>query len=932
MVKYFLVLYFSFCSVLAFAQKKSSLTVNNTKVEYRKNPLGVESSSPRLSWELQSDQRSVLQKAYRIMVGLDPESLQKDKGIIWDSGKVGSEQSIQVPYAGQALQPAKAYFWKVKTWDNKGNESDWSEISSWQMGLPSPNDWSGARWIAYEELPDSQRIVPAMHGKGKKELDEGKNTLPLLRKEFEVKKPLKRATAFISGLGHFEMSLNGEKVGDHFLDPGWTDYSEHALYVTFNVTDQLKQGKNAVGVMLGNGFYHIPRERYRKLTGSFGYPKMISRIVLEYKDGSTEDIISDTSWKTAAGPVTFTSIYGGESYDARLEQEGWSRPGFRGNETWKPAIVVDGPAKLDPQLATPVKIFDNFTPKKITQPQEGVWVYDLGQNASGIVGISVQGPKGASVKIVPGELLAEDGTVSQKATGSPYFFEYTLKGDGTESWHPRFTYYGFRYVQVEGAVPEGKPNPDNKPVMVSLKGLHTRNAAEPIGDFNSSKELFDRTEELIDWAIRSNMVSVLTDCPHREKLGWLEQVHLMGNSVRYNYDIASLGKKIIRDMQVAQEESGFIPNIAPEYVEFNFNGDESFRDSPEWGSNGIIFPWYMYQWYGDRQILEESYPMMQAYIEYLKSKADNHIVSHGLSDWYDLGPERPGFSQHTPNGVTATAIYYYDLGIMSQVARMLGKPQDAQQYEQLAAEVKEAYNAKFFSKETKQYATGSQTANAMSVYVGLVEPEHKEEVVKNIIKDIRDRGNGLTAGDVGYRYLLQVLDQENRSDLIFAMNNRTDVPGYGYQLERGATALTESWQALPNVSNNHFMLGHILEWFYTGLAGIRPGENSVAFKKIEIRPQPVGDIASTSASHHSPYGTIGTDWKKGENSFELNTQIPANTTAKVYLPAKEGAQIQENGQPLKRNKDAKLIGYENGKAIIAVGSGDYNFTVKEAGL
>ncbi len=932
MVKYFFVLYFFLFSGAAFAQGKLPLEVTNTQCEYRKNPLGIESKAPRFSWELNSEERSVLQKAYRLQAGVDEESLKAGKGIIWDSGKVKSEQSIQVPYTGQALQPAKAYFWKVKVWDNKGNESDWSEIASWQMGLPSASDWAGARWIAYEELPDNQRIVPAMHGKGKKELDEGKNTLPLLRKEFEVKKPLKRATAFICGLGHFEMSLNGNKVGDHFLDPGWTDYSQHALYVTFDVTSQLKEGKNAVGVMLGNGFYHVPRERYRKLTGSFGYPKMISKIVLEYKDGTSDNIISDTSWKTAAGPVTFTSIYGGESYDARLEPEGWNSPDFQGNEKWKQAITVEGPENLDPQLATPVKIFDSFSPEKITEPGAGVWVYDLGQNFSGIVGISVKGPKGATVKITPGELLTEDGKVSQKATGSPYYFEYTLKGEGTESWQPRFTYYGFRYVQVEGAVPQGRENPDNKPELVSLTGLHTRNAAESIGKFSSSKKLFNRTDELIDWAIRSNMVSVLTDCPHREKLGWLEQVHLMGNSIRYNYDIASLGRKIIRDMQVAQEESGLIPNIAPEYVEFSFNGDESFRDSPEWGSNGIIFPWYMYQWYGDRQILEESYPMMQAYIGYLKSKSENLIVSHGLSDWYDLGPERPGFSQHTPNGVTATAIFYYDLGIMSKVARMLGKIQDAQQYEQLAAEVKKAYNTKFFNKDTGQYATGSQTANALSVYVGLVEPEYKEAVVKNIIKDILDRNNSLTAGDIGYRYLLQVLDHENRSDLIFAMNSRTDVPGYGYQLEKGATSLTESWQALPNVSNNHFMLGHIQEWFYTSLGGLRPGENSVAFKTIDIRPEPAGDVTAASMTHHAPYGLISTAWKKEGNSFELNTKIPANTTAKVYLPAGEGARIMESGNPLKRNKDAKILGYENGRAIIAVGSGSYSFTVDEAGL
>lgn len=932
MIRYFFLLGLFFflqgCSPKE-GQQETQLAVTNLECEYRKDPLGVETVAPRLSWELHSEQRGVMQTAYRIVVSDNVKSLNENVGNVWDTQKLATDQSIQIAYAGKELEFTKPYFWKVKVWDNQGNESEWSEPAMWQMGLPSRQDWKGAQWIAYEALPDSKRIVPAMHGKGDKALDDGLNILPVLRKEFVVKRHLKRATIYISGLGHFEMSLNGKKVGDHFLDPGWTDYDEHALYVTFDLTDQLKQGANALGVMLGNGFYHIPRgNRYRKLTGSFGYPKMICRMMLEYQDGSTENIISDGSWKTAPGPITFSSIYGGEEYDARLEQPGWDSPDFQENNTWKPVLIVEGPDDLNSQMATPVKILEKFSPIEISEPEPGIWVYDLGQNASGIARISVKGEKGATVKITPGELLQDNGKVSQKATGSPYYFAYTLKGEGLETWQPRFSYYGFRYLQIEGGVPEGEANPQSLPVVVNLEGLHHRNAAARIGRFSSSSELFNKTEELIDWAIKSNMVSVFTDCPHREKLGWLEQVHLVGSSIRYSYDIASLCTKIARDMQKAQTKEGLIPNIAPEYTVFNFDGDFSFRDSPEWGSNGIIMPWYMYQWYGDRRVLEESYSMMQRYVEYLQRKAENHIVSHGLSDWYDLGPERPGFSQQTLDGVTATAIYYYDLQIMQKVAKLLNKQDDAKIYEQLAGEVKNAFNKTFFNKETKQYATGSQTANAMAVYMDLVEPQYKDAVVDNIVKDIRDRDNGLTAGDIGYRYLLRVLDNEGRSDVIYDMNSRSDVPGYGYQIAQGATALTESWQALPVVSNNHFMLGHILEWFYSGLGGIRLPENSIAYKTIEIRPEPVGDITSAKASTHSPYGIIETDWKKDGATFELNIQIPANSSAVVYLPAAEEARITESGKEIRNNKDLDQIGFKNGRAVIKVGSGKYRFAVK----
>jgi len=906
---------------IGFAQQK--VTISYLRCENTKDPLGVESRTPLLGWELSSSKYNVMQKAYRILVADNEATLDKNLGNIWDSKKVASNASINIFFAGKALEPAKKYFWKVQVWDNQETVSDWSKTATWQMGLLEAKDWKGAQWIGYEKLPDSNIIVPAAHGNGKKAWGPGRDVLPMLRKDFTVQKSIKKATMFICGLGHFDFHLNGEKVGDHFLDPGWTKYDKHALYVTFDITDQVKAGKNTIGVMLGNGFYYIPRERYRKLTGAFGYPKMMCRMVVEYEDGTTENIISNDTWKTDKSPIFFSSIYSGEDYDANKEQPGWDKPNFN-DANWKQAIVVDGPPVLNSQMADPVKVMETFEPKKITKIAVDTFVYDLGQNASGIPSITVKGKKGDTVRIVPAELINPDGTVNQRATGRPTYFTYILKGDDEETWEPQFTYTGFRYLQVQQAVPKDEPNPNKLPIVLDLEGLHIRSAANRAGEFRTSSDLFNKTEKLIDWSIKSNMVSIFTDCPHREKLGWLEEAHLVGASIRYNYDIANLCKKVINDMRMSQTAEGLVPEISPEFVQF----EDPFRDSPEWGSNSIIMPWYVYQWYGDKQVLTESYNMMQKYITYLQSKANNHILTQGLGDWYDLGPKPLGVSQLTPKGVTATAMYYYDLTILEQIANLLGKPKDAIAYKQLGAQVKAAFNTTYFNDTTKQYGTGSQAANAMAIYMKLVEPKNKAAVLENIIKDLRSRNNALSAGDIGYRYLLRVLDDEGRSDVIYDMNNRSDVPGYGYQLAKGATALTESWQALPTVSNNHLMLGHILEWFYSGLAGIRPAEDAVAFNKIDIRPEPVGDIDYAKASYHSPYGLIVSEWRKSEKGFILNVEIPVNTTATVYLPANKDSKISQNNRYLSEKTISEATFFKNGKRIMKLGSGNYILEVR----
>ncbi len=913
----FVLMFLVFSSKNALAQ---DISVNRLTCGYLVNPIGVDFIAPNLSWKLESSKHNVMQTAYQILVSSSQANLDKHIGDVWDTKKVNSSQSIQVKYSGAKLLSTKTYYWKIRVWDNYKNESAWSKTAFWQMGLLNAEDWKGAKWIAFDKLADSNvNILPT---DGKKDKFNANNVLPMFRKDFSVTKTIKKATAFISGLGHFEMSLNGAKVGDDFLAPGWTKYDKEALYVTYNITKQVKKGGNAIGVMLGNGFYYVPpvKDRYRKLKVAYGYPKMICRVLVEYADGTSENVISNQNWKTDKSPVTFSSIYGGEDYNANLEQKGWNVSGFN-DGNWKSSLIVDGP-KLNAQKEEPVKIFDNFSAKNITSTINGEWVYDLGQNSSAIIELKVRGKKGDTIKITPAELIKEDGSVTQKNIGGPSYFSYILKGDGLETWRPKFFYTGFRYLQVKGGVPTGKGNTSGKAVIEDLRALHIRNAAEPVGKFSSSNELFNKTFKLIDWSIKSNMVSVFTDCPHREKLGWLEQLHLMGNSVGYNYDAAPLFKKALQDMKNSQLPNGLIPEIAPEYVKFEWGGD-MFRDSPEWGSSGILLPWYLYQWYGDKQAMVGYYPMMQRYINYLATKADHHILSQGLGDWYDLGPKPPGVSQLTPMGVTGTAIYYYDLKILEKMATLLGKKADAITYSKLAVEVRKSFNNKFFDSKTNQYATGSQAANAMAVYMGLVEDKDKVAVIDNLVRDIRDRKNSLTAGDIGYRYVLRVLEDAGKSDVIFDMNSRSDVPGYGMQIAKGATALTESWAALPTVSNNHFMLGHLMEWLYSGIGGIRQAENSTAFKNIKIEPEIVGDLTSADVSYNSPYGEISSSWKKTGKEFTLEVNVPANTTADVYLPVSVNQKVSEIN-----NVAFQTIGSEQGKTKISIGSGTYKFNVK----
>jgi hypothetical protein len=550
----------------------------------------------------------------------------------------------------------------------------------------------------------------------------------------------------------------------------------------------------------------------------------------------------------------------------------------------------------------------------------GTTVYDLGQNVSLIPRIRVKGPAGAVVRITPAELRKPDGTVDRGSSGGgEAYWQYTLAGKGEEEWFPKFFYHGSRYLQVECTAPPGM----SSPVVESLEGVVVHSASESVGEFSCSSELFNRIRTLVRWAQESNMMSVLTDCPHRERLGWLEQYHLNGPSLRYEFDLAALYTKGMNDMADSQTEDGLVPDIAPEYIQF----EGGFRDSPEWGSALLLSAWQQYEWTGDRELLRRHYAAMQRYVAYLGSRSRNFIVSHGLGDWYDLGPKPPGMAQLTPVPLTATAFYYADAEILAKVARLLGYADDAGKYEELTRNIGAAFNQQFFDSAREQYAQGSQCANSMPLAMGLVPAAHRAAVLNAVAQDVSRRGNALTAGDVGYRYLLRALAEGGRSDVIYAMNNQSERPGYGYQLKKGATSLTEAWDAGRRSSQNHFMLGHIIEWFYHDLAGVGIDPSVPGFKKIVIKPATPGDLTWVKASYNSIYGKIESHWTLANGKLTLSVAIPANTTAVVYVPAKAGAQVTENGKPGDQALGVKFLRSEDGANVYEIASGRYKFSV-----
>ena len=822
----------------AAAASGAGLTPYELECEARRDPVGIDATAPRLGWKLRADQPDQRQSAYQIVV----------EGA-WDSGRVASPETAWIPYAGTALQPFHRYRWKVRVWDSAGNASPWSDMAEFTTALLDPAQARGA-WISSP--------VRALRS----------GPLPILRKEVTIDRPLRRAVVLIAAPGFHELHLNGGKVGDHVLAPAWTNFRATVYYEAFDVTGLLKSGPNAIGVLVGNGFYNVAGGRYVKYSGSFGHPRLWLQMHLEFSDGTVKDVVTDSSWRVQDGPITFSCIYGGEDFDARLEAAGWDRAGFD-DSGWAHAVTNEAPGGvLRAQPTPPLRVKQTFRPVKVTHPQAGITVYDLGQNFAGWPKITVSGAAGTTLRLTPGELLDGGGKVTQRSSGGPVWFSYTAKGSGLEEWSPRFTYYGFRYLQVEGTAE-----------VRQVEGQFIQLDAPRIGSFSCSNPLLNRIHALIDAAVRSNLQHVLTDCPHREKLGWLEESYLMGPSILYNWDLRTFLPKITRDMREAQLVDGLVPDIAPEYVAFR----GGFRDSPEWGSAAVLVPWLGWQWYGDRDLLAMAYPMMRSYVAYLGDKANDGVLGYGLGDWYDIGPKPPGVSQLTPLGLTATATYARDLQVLAEAAKILQQSEDARRFQDAASEARAAFLKAFYQPQAVSFATGSQTSLAMPLALGLAPAEVRVQLLDKLVRDVRARGNHTSAGDVGYTYVIRALLDGGRSDVIYDMATENTAPSYAAQLAAGATSLTEAWDANPHSSQNHFMLGHVEQWFYAGLAGIRPDPSAPGMTRLEIAPQAPQGIDWVKARWDTFRGPVGVEWRREGGKIRAVVDLPPGVSA--VLPA-----------------------------------------------
>ncbi len=854
----------------------------------------------RLGWQMTADANGERQSAYEITIC---ENVTNKK--VYTSGKVKSSQSqlVNVP----ALKPnTHGYYWQVRVWNEKGEASDLSKKQKIRV-VPEKIDaeWIGAMTrkdakLPYGRFPNSVFKKDSFKTKWA-DVDTLSAKSIILRKGFDTgRKQITDAVVYVCGLGHYRLNINGATVGDAEFAPVWSEYDKTVYYNVFDVTDLITAGGNAVSVLLGNGMFNVQRMgRYSKLQTSFGPPQMLLRLEINYADGTRQVIKSGDDWKYSLSPITFNSIYGGESYDARLEQQGCCKAGFD-DSGWRKAVVTEGPkGRLTPQTVQPVRIMERYGIKswkpipadslasasKSTKREihPSAFVADMGQNLAGFPEITVSGKRGQKVTLIVAEKLTRQGACDQRQTGRQHYYEYTLKGDGTdETWHPHFSYYGFRYIQVEGAVLEGQPNPDGLPVLKRLNSCFIYNSAEEVSSFECSNPLFTDTHRLIERAERSNMQGVLTDCPHREKLGWLEQDHLCGPSLLYNYDMTRYAPKVIRDITDTQKADGMVPTTAPQYISFG----NLFDDSPEWGSTLVILPFMYYDQYGDSTLITDNYEPMRRYVDYLTTRADNGIVSHGLGDWYDYGPWRAGFSKNTPVPLVATAHYIFDLQLLVRAARMTGRTADAGKYSAMLDKTVESFNREFFKPDSCTYGTGSQTSNALPLYLGLT-GGNKQGVLASLVNDIKEHGTRLTTGDVGNRYLFQTLAQNGLNELLYTMLNHYETPGYGFQLRHGATTLTEQWDPNQGSSLNHFMMGQIDEWLFKTLAGIQNQPGTHGLRHLLIQPTLVGDLQYVKASTHSLYGKISVDCTR----TSLTVEIPVGSDATVVLPNGERKQV-----------------------------------------
>ena len=891
---------------------EASLQPVDLRCEYAVNPLGLDVSIPRLSWRLESRRRAQRQAAYQILAASSLKNLAANTGELWDSGKVASGRSIQIDYGGKPLPSFARCYWKVRVWDEAGSVSPYGTTATWEMGPLDERAWQ-AKWISAQFLLASTASAnnPV----------ETRHRAPLFRQDFHLREVPERARAYVCGLGYYELYLNGAKVGDHVLDPAQTDYEKRAFYATYDIANCVKPGANAAGVMLGSGWFNQDvvwkTGKYSVPGGTnYGAPCLILLLRFEYRDGAVEVVGTDETWKAAPGPVVDNNVYAGEFYDARLEAPGWSAPGFDAR-TWENARPLAAPTeRLQAQNLPPIKAIKTREPVGLSQPRPGVFVYDFGQNFAGWAKLRAAVPRGTKIVLRFAESVSADGMIDPASTGVfatrvVQTDAYIAKGGGEEVWEPRFTYHGFRYVEMTGF--------PGAPSLHNLEGVVVHSAVAPAGEFECSDALLNRIHRTALWTEVSNLHGVPTDCPARERCGWLGDAQVSAEMTIYNFDMARFWTKYLEDIHTSQV-AGLPAMVAP-------GKRERVRATPDWGTAVVQIPWYVYLYYGDKRILEEHYDDMKQWVSHLQGLARGDIVSQGLGDWCPPGSVPP---KETPVPLTSTAYFYLDARIMTAVARILGKTQDAADYQALAGQIRQAFNQTFFNPPSMSY--GSQTADSVALRVGLAPAADDAQVAEALARDVREKHQGhFSTGITGSRCLYWALGEYGHGEVALEILHQQTYPSIGYLFGLGATTFWETWgepeldaQHGPR-SRNHPMQGGFDAWFYQGLAGICPDPEHPGFQHTILQPQVLIGLTSVRAQYDSIQGRIVSAWRREGGRFHWRIVIPANTQATVFMPCDEGSPVTEGGHPVEKLRELSLRGKSPGWAIFEIGSGEYEF-------
>jgi alpha-L-rhamnosidase len=882
----------------------AQLSVTQLRTENQSYLFGTDIARPRFSWQLSSPARNTLQTAYELKVMLD-------KKAVWQSSKTSSAQSVFVPYDGTALESDRTYTWQVRVWDNQGHTSAWSQPALFKTGLLNPTDWK-ADWIEAGFTEDSINR-PAQY----------------FRKTFRMDKKIKTATAYITSLGMYEAELNGKRIGDAYLTPGWTSYNKRLQYQAYDVTGLLNPGANAVGVTLGNGWYRgfLAWDDHKNIYGKkLG---LLMQILVVYTDGSKEYIASDDSWQCSTGPIRYAEIYHGETYDARAEKEGWSTAGYKA-DGWvyaKKAMVTNRPI-----IATynePVKKHEQFKPIKIFKTPKGELVADFGQNLVGWVELKVKGKNGDEVIIHHSEVLDKAGNFyTDNLRAAKQENKYILKGGGEEFFEPHFTFQGFRYIKVDGF--PGELTADNITAVALYSDM------PPTGTFTSSDSRINQLQHNIQWGQRGNFLDVPTDCPQRdERLGWTGDAQVFSRTAAFNFGVNNFFSKWLKDVAADQEPNGSVPFVVPNVLGSGSTG------ATGWADVATIIPWNMYLAYGDKKILEDQYPSMKAWLGFMEKASKNNLWATGFhfGDWLFYRPfdDNDGRSAVTDKYLLAQCFFAHTTEILFKTATVLGKTEDALYYKNLEEKIKAAF-VKEYMTPSGRLVSGTQTAYVVALQFDMLPEELRKQAAERLVENVKSYGYHLTTGFLGTPYLCEVLSRYGYTDVAYRLLLQDTYPSWLYPVKMGATTIWERWDGIkpdgtfqvPSMNSfNHYAYGAIGDWMYRVAAGLDTKEEAPGYQQLRIEPHTGGTFTSMEASLKTNYGLASSGWKLNGNGLTLDIVIPANSSATIYLPAADAAGITESGMPLTNQKDLNIQGTENGKTVVKAGSGSYHFEIKK---